>query len=52
MPVSGVAGIRYVPGNDEKNDVHLRQKIIRVTLKGADEHGPRGGRKAATAIDR
>lgn len=50
--VDGLAGIRYTPGNPDTQDVRLSQYIVRITLKGGDEHLAPIGKKAAAALDR
>jgi site-specific recombinase XerD len=50
--VSGLAGLRYDPDDDEQNDVYLAQRRLRITLKGGDQTWVPVGRKAAYAIDR
>lgn len=52
MRVSGVAGLRYLPDDDERNDVLLGRKRLRIILKGRDQHMVPIGRKSAAAIDR
>ena len=52
MRVSGLAGLRYCPDDDERNDVWLARHTLRVPLKGGDAHLAPIGRKAAAAIDR
>jgi site-specific recombinase XerD len=49
--VSGVAGLRYLP-DDPDNDVFPGRKVLRVRLKGGDEHWVPVGRRTAAAIDR
>lgn len=50
--VSGLANLRFSPDDDERNDVFLNQKRLRVVLKGGSEHWILVGRKATAAIDR
>lgn len=50
--VSGLAGIRYDPGDQALNDVFLKDNWLRVRLKGGAEHRVPIGRKSAYAIDR
>lgn len=52
MRVSGLAGLRYHPDDDETNDVWLARHVLRITLKGGDIHLAPIGRKSAAAIDR
>jgi site-specific recombinase XerD len=50
--VSGLAGLRYLPDDPDRNDVRLGQRTLRFTLKGGDQHVAPVGRRAAAAIDR
>ena len=50
--VEGLAGLRYTPDDPDTQDVHLSRYVIRIVLKGGDEHNAPIGRKAAAAIDR
>jgi integrase/recombinase XerD len=50
--VSGVANLRFDPDDDERNDVFLSQKRLRVRLKGGETWWIPVGRKTAEAIDR
>jgi site-specific recombinase XerD len=50
--VSGLAGLRYDPAADQRNDVFLTQKRLRVRLKGGAETWVPIGVKSAAAIDR
>ncbi len=50
--VSGLAGIRYTPGNEDTNDVYLSRHRLRVTLKGGRQIWVPIGKKAAAALDR
>lgn len=52
MRVSGLAGLRYDPDEDEKNDVFLARKQLRIRLKGGNELMVPIGKKAALALDR
>lgn len=51
MRVSGLAGLRYTPEDPETNDVYLSRHVLRIVLKGGDEHWAPIGKKAAAAID-
>jgi len=50
--VSGLAGLRFSAEDDEKTDVFLQLRRLRVTLKGCDQWWIPIGRRTATAIDR
>lgn len=50
--VSGLAGLRYTPGDDRTNDVYLSRHRLRVRLKGGREFWAPIGKKSAAAIDR
>jgi site-specific recombinase XerD len=50
--VSGLAGLRYHPAADDRNDVYLAQRRLRVRLKGGREIFVPIGAKTAAAIDR
>jgi len=50
--VSGLANLRYDPKDDDKTDVFLSQKRLRVTLKGGRQTWVPIGAKSAAAIDR
>ena len=50
--VSGLAGLRYLPDDPHRNDVFPGRKLLRITLKGGDEHWAPVGRRTAAAIDR
>jgi len=50
--VSGLANLRFDPADDDKTDVFLAQKRLRVTLKGGDIWWVPIGRRSAEAIDR
>lgn len=52
MRVSGLAGLRYVPGEPELSDVHLAQRLLVIRLKGGDQSGVPIGKKTVAAIDR
>ncbi|MEU9888691.1 tyrosine-type recombinase/integrase [Sphaerisporangium sp. NPDC051011] len=52
MRVSGLAGLRYVPDNPERNDVWPSRHQLRIRLKGGDEHIAPIGKRAAAALDR
>jgi site-specific recombinase XerD len=52
MRVSGLAGLRFSATDDDRTDVFLTQKRLRVTLKGGDTTWVPVGRKTASAIDR
>lgn len=47
-----VAGLRFDPSDDRKNDLDLDQQVIRVLGKGGRERTVRFGAKTAKAIDR
>jgi integrase/recombinase XerD len=50
--VSGLAGLRFSPDDDDKTDVFLPMHRLRVTLKGGNQWWVPIGRKTAAAIDR
>ncbi|MFC4912545.1 tyrosine-type recombinase/integrase [Actinomadura gamaensis] len=50
--VGGLVSIRYTPDNPETNGVDLKNRRLRVVLKGGDEHIIPLGKKAAQAVDR
>ncbi|TDD68572.1 tyrosine-type recombinase/integrase [Actinomadura rubrisoli] len=50
--VEGLAGLRYTPDDDETHDVHLSRYVLRIVLKGGDEHWAPIGRKTVAALDR
>lgn len=50
--VSGMANMRYHPTDQERTDVFLKDKRLRVRLKGGAEHMLPLGRKALAALDR
>lgn len=50
--VGGLANIRYDPDSDERNDVFLMQRRLRIRLKGGDVWWIPLGRKSAAAIDK
>jgi site-specific recombinase XerD len=52
LRVSGLANLRYDPDDDDRNDVFLTQRRLRVRLKGGDETWIPIGKKAASALDR
>jgi site-specific recombinase XerD len=52
MRVSGLANLHYDPDTDDRNDVFLTQRRLRIRLKGGDETWVPIGKKAAAAVDR
>ncbi len=52
LRVSGLAGLRYDPEDDDRNDVFLAQRRLRIRLKGGDETWVPIGKKAAAAVDK
>jgi site-specific recombinase XerD len=52
LRVSGLAGLRYDPDDEERNDVFLAKRRLRIRLKGGDETWVPIGKKAAAALDR
>jgi integrase/recombinase XerD len=52
MRVSGLAGLRYDPQDESRNDVNLAQRRLRICLKGGNELWVPIGRKSAAAIDK
>lgn len=50
--VSGLAGLRYDPDEEDRNDVFLTQRRLRIRLKGGDETWVPIGKKAAAAVDK
>jgi len=50
--VSGLAGLRYDPDEEDRNDVFLTQRRLRIRLRGADETWVPIGKKAAAAVDK
>jgi site-specific recombinase XerD len=52
MRVSGLANLRYDPDDDDRTDVFLSQRRLRLRLKGGDETWVPIGKKAAAALDR
>jgi site-specific recombinase XerD len=50
--VSGLAGLRYDPEDESRNDVFLSAKRLRVRLKGGRETWVPIGAKSAAAIDK
>jgi integrase/recombinase XerD len=52
LRVSGLAGLRYDPDDEERNDVFLARHRLRIRLKGGDETWVPIGKKASAALDR
>ncbi len=52
MRVSGLANLRYDPDDENRNDVFLLQRRLRLRLKGGNETWVPIGKKAAAALDR
>ena len=52
MRVSGLANLRYDPDDENRNDVYLTQRKLRLRLKGGDETWVPIGKKSAAALDR
>lgn len=52
LRVSGLANLRYDADDDDRNDVFLTQRRLRIRLKGGDETWIPIGKKAASAMDR
>ena len=52
LRVSGLAGLRWDPDDESRNDVFMSQRRLRIRLKGGDETWVPIGRKTAAAIDR
>src|SRR6266404_283762 len=52
MRVSGLANLRYDPDDENRTDVFLSQRKLRLRLKGGDETWVPIGKKTAAAIDR
>jgi site-specific recombinase XerD len=52
LRVSGLAGLRYDPDEESRNDVFLTQRRLRIRLKGGDETWVPIGKKSAAAVDR
>jgi site-specific recombinase XerD len=52
MRVSGLAGLRYLPDDPERSDVHLARKQLVIRLKGGEQAAVPLGRKAVAAADR
>lgn len=52
LRVSGMAGLAYFPGEPERSDVHLGQRVLDVRLKGGAVTAVPVGRKTCAAIDR
>lgn len=50
--VGGLVSIRFSRTDQDANDVFLREKRLRIVLKGGDEHMIPLGRKAVQALDR
>lgn len=50
--VSGIAGLRYTPEEEDTNDVFLTRHVLRVRLKGGVVFWAPIGKKAAHALDR
>lgn len=52
LRVSDLAGLRYDPEDEERNDVFLTRRRLRIRLKGGDETWVPIGKKTAAALDR
>ena len=52
LRVSGLANLRYDLHDEDRNDVILTQRRLRIRLKGGDETWVPIGKKAAAALDR
>jgi site-specific recombinase XerD len=52
LRVSGLAGLRYEPGDESANDVFLTQQRLRIRLRGGDETWVPIGKKSAAALDK
>jgi site-specific recombinase XerD len=52
LRVSGLAGLRYDPDDENATDVFLPQRRLRIRLKGGDETWVPIGKKAAAALDK
>lgn len=52
LRVSGLANLRYDTDDDDRNDVFLTQRSLRIRLKDGEETWVPIGRKTASAIDR
>ncbi|MFB9718601.1 tyrosine-type recombinase/integrase [Planobispora longispora] len=52
MRVSGLAGLRYSPDDEQVNDVWLARRTLRTTLRDGDVHLAPIGSGTAAAIDR
>ncbi|TDD32479.1 hypothetical protein E1287_22590 [Actinomadura sp. KC06] len=50
--VEGLAGLRFTPDDPDTQDVHISRYVLRIVLKGGDEHQAPIGRKAVYALDR
>jgi site-specific recombinase XerD len=51
MRVSGLAGLRYDSDEEDRNDVFLTQRRLRIRLKDGDETWVPIGKKAAASLD-
>ncbi|MBF8187343.1 tyrosine-type recombinase/integrase [Nonomuraea sp. K274] len=49
---SGIMNVRYTPRDPDGNEVDLRGRRLRITLKGGDQHWLPLGSRAAQALDR
>lgn len=49
---SGLMNVRYTPHDADGNEVDLKGRRLRITLKGGDQHWLPLGRAAAQALDR
>lgn len=52
MRLSGLAGLRYHPEDEALSDVRLRERKLRIVLKGGRELWVPIGKKAGNALDR
>jgi site-specific recombinase XerD len=52
LRVSGLANLRYDLDDEDRNDVFLTQRRLRIRLKGGDETWVPIGKKAAAVLDR
>jgi len=52
LRVSGLAGLRHDTEDEDRNDVFLTKRRLRIRLKGGDETWVPIGKKAAAALDR
>ncbi len=50
--VSGLAGLRYSPEDEDQTDVFLRDRRLKITLKGGRQTFIPIGAKTAAALDR